>query len=235
MQMFRNMYKVISVIVFISVGLSACAPSQAAVQTAIAQTQSAYTSTPDLTNLTFATPTLATLTPLPADTATITPTPKPGSVDAPIPFGQKGTLTDPLSGGTFDLQVQDVVRGQKAIYLIQQASTENLNPPQGMEYIMVRVAATLTAGNLSISDYGFLVESKENLSDSFSTSVCCMTNVGYRIFDANLSSLGASTDGWIIRTAYIDDPHPLLVYRPGPGFDMADAVYFSLTPTTQSP
>ena len=215
--------------------LSACAPSRRAIQTAIAQTQSAYTSTPNLQSITFATPALATLTPKPTDTLTPSPTPKPGSLDAPIPFGDKGTLTDPLSGATFDLQAREVMRGQKAIYLIQQASTKNLNPPQGMEYIMVRVAITLDAGNLNLNDYGFLVDSRGSLSDSFSAPVCCMVNVGYQVLHAELSTLGSSSEGWIVRMAYINDPNPLLAFRAGAGTDLSNAVFFALSPTTQSP
>jgi len=222
-------------IFFISILLSACAPSQAAIQTAIAQTQSAYTSTPNAGNITFATPTLVTLTPPSTDTPTVSPIPKIGSMDSPILFNQKGTLTDPLSGGTFDLQVQQVVRGPEALYLVQQASTKNLNPPQGMEYILIKVTAALDSGNLNLTDYDFIVDSNGNLSDSFSSPVCCMTNVGYQIFRADLSTLGSSTDGWIARMAYINDPKPLLAYRTSVGNEMSNATFFSLTPTTQSP
>ncbi len=104
-----------------------------------------------------------------------------------------------------------------------------------MEYILIKVTLTLDAGNLNISDYDFVVDSNGNLSDSFSSPVCCMTNVGYQVLNADLSSLGSSTDGWIVRMAYINDPKPLLAYRAGIGFDMSNAVFFSLTPTTQSP
>ena len=214
---------------------SACTPSQAAIQTAIVQTQSAYTPTPNLGNITSATPTFATLTPPSTGMPTPSLIPKVGSIDSPILFNQKGALTDPLSGGTFDLQVQQVVRGAEAIYLIQQASTKNLNPPQGMEYILIKVTATLVSGNLSLSDYDFIVDSNGNLSDSFSSPVCCMTNVGYQIFRADLSTLGASTEGWIARLVYVNDPRPLLAYRTSVGNDMSKATFFSLTPVTQSP
>jgi len=235
MQQSLNIRKVVIAFFVVAVMLSACAPSQAAIQTAIAQTQSAYTSTPNLGNITFATPKLATMTPPPMDTPTVSPIPKIGSMDSPILFNQKGTLTDPLSGGTFDLQVQQVVRGPDALYLIQQASTKNLNPPQGMEYILIKVTATLDSGNLSLTDYDFIVDSNQNLSDSFSSPVCCMTNVGYQMFRAVLSTLGSSTDGWIARMAYINDPKPLLAYRTSVGNDMSNATFFALTPTTQSP
>jgi hypothetical protein len=215
--------------------LSACAPSQAAIQTAIAKTQSADTPTSSIANISFATPVLATLIPPPTDTPTPSPIPKVGTIHSPIPFNAKGTLTDVLSGGTFDLQVQEVLRGQKASYLIQQASTLNLNPPQGMEYILIKVTVTLDSGNLNLSDYDFMVSSNGRLSDSFSSPVCCMTNVGYQMLHAVLSSLGASTDGWIVRMAFIDDPKPLLVYRAGLGNNISNAVFFSLTPAVQSP
>ena len=220
---------------FIAAMLTACAPSRIAIQTAIAQTQSVYTPTPNLANIIFATPALATLTPKPTDTATASPIPKPGSMEAPIPFGVKEPLTDPLSGGTFDLQVREVLRGPKAIYLIQQASTRNLNPPQGMEYILIRVTITLDAGNLNLNDYAFSVNSNDYLLDSFASPVCCMTNVGYQVLQADLSALGSSTDGWIIRMAFINDPKPLLEYRAGTGNNLSEAVFFSLNPTTQSP
>jgi hypothetical protein len=235
MQQSFNTHKVLTAFFIVAVMLSACAPSQAAIQTAIAQTQSAYTPTSDITNPLIATPVLATLTPPPSNTPTASPIPKIGSLDSPVPFNVKGTLTDPLSGGTFDLQVQQVVRGSQALYLIQQASTKNLNPPQGMEYILIEVTATLDSGNLSLSDYDFIVDSNGNLSDSFSSPVCCMTNVGYQIFRADLSTLGSSTDGWIARIAYINDPKPLLAYRTSVGNDMSNATFFSLTPTVQSP
>ena len=235
MQQSINTRKVVVVFFVISVMFSACAPSRAAIQTAIAQTQSAYTPTSDITNILIATPVITTLTPPPTDTPTPSPVPKVGSMDSPIPFNAKGTLTDPLSGGTFDLQVQQVVRGSEATYLIQQASTKNLNPPQGMEYILIRVTATLDSGNLNLSDYDFIVDSNGNLSDTFSSPVCCMTNVGYQIFRADLSTLGSSTDGWIARMAYINDPKPLLAYRTSVGNDMSNATFFSLTPIVQSP
>ncbi len=235
MQQSFNTQKVLTAFFIAAVMLSACAPSQAAIQTAIAQTQSAYTPTSSIANTSFATPMLATLTPPPSDTATSSPIPKIGSLDSPVPYNAKGTLTDPLSGGTFDLQVQKVVRGPEALYLIRQASTKNLNPPQGMEYILIEVTATLDSGNLSLSDYDFIVDSNGNLSDSFSSPVCCMTNVGYQIFRADLSTLDSSTDGWIARMAYINDPKPLLAYRTSVGNDMSNATFFSLTPTVQSP
>ena len=182
-----------------------------------------------------ATPSLVTLTPPSTNMPTPSPIPEVGSIDSPIPFNQKGALTDPLSGGTFDLQVQQVVRGPDALYLIQQASTKNLNPPQGMEYILIKVTAALNSGNLNLTDYDFIVDSNQNLSDSFSSPVCCMTNVGYQMFRADLSTLGASTDGWIARMVYVNDPKPLLAYRTSVGNDMSNATFFSLTPTTQSP
>jgi hypothetical protein len=212
--------------------LSACAPSQAAIQTAIAQTQSAYTAT---SNIPLSTPALATPTTQPTNTPLPSPTPNLGSVDLPVAFGQKGTLIDPLSGGTFDLQVDEVVRGERAIYLIQQASTKNLNPPQGMEYILIHVTITLEAGNLNLNDTNFIVSSNGNLSDSFSSSVCCMTNVGYQLLHADLSSLGSSADGWIVRMAFINDPQPLLGFRVGANKDLSGVMFFALSPTTQSP
>jgi hypothetical protein len=235
MQQSLNMRKVVIVFFVIAVMLSACAPSRAAIQTAIAQTQSAYTPTSSIANIYLATPVLATLTPPPTDTPKPSPIPKVGSMDSPIPFNAKGTLTDPLSGGTFDLQIQQVVRGSEALYLIQQASTKNLNPPQDMEYILIKVTATLNSGDLNLTDYDFIVDSNQNLSDSFSSPVCCMTNVGYQMFRADLSTLGVSTDGWIARMAYINDPKPLLAYRTSVGNEMSNATFFSLTPTTQSP
>ncbi|HUH98392.1 MAG TPA: hypothetical protein VLZ89_13590 [Anaerolineales bacterium] len=213
--------------------LSACAPSQRAIQTAIVQTQSAQTPTPDPTAPAADTPVPATLMAPPADTPTPSPIPRVGTIDSPIPFNAKGTLTDPLSGGTFDLQVQQVLRGQKAAYLVQQASTLNLNPPQAMEYVLIGVRLTLDAGDLNISDYDFIVDSRGALSDSFSSPVCCMTNVGYQVLHADLSTLGASAEGWIIRMAYLDDPRPLLAYRAGN--DISKAVFFALSPAVQSP
>ena len=230
MQRFLN---VIAAMIALAAGLSACAPSQAAIQTAIAQTQSAYTPTSQSASAPTASPVLATLTPPPTHAPTASPIPEVGSINAPILFGQKGTLTDALSGGTFDLQVDEVLRGDKAIHLIQQASTKNLNPPQDMEYILIKVTVTLAAGNLNISDLDFIVDSNGNLSDSFSSPVCCMSAVGYQMLRAKLSSLGASTDGWIARMVYINDPKPLLAYRVGN--NLSNAVFFSLNPTTQSP
>ncbi len=56
MQQSLNMRKVVIVFFIVAVMLSACAPSQAAIQTAIAQTQSAYTPTSSIANISFATP-----------------------------------------------------------------------------------------------------------------------------------------------------------------------------------
>jgi hypothetical protein len=80
-----------------------------------------------------------------------------------------------------------------------------------------------------------MVYSNGNFSDTFSSPVCCMSAVGYKILHADLSSLGASTEGWIARMAFINDPKPLLAYRVGVGDNISNAVFFSLTPTTQLP
>jgi len=79
------------------------------------------------------------------------------------------------------------VRGSDAIYLIQQASTKNLNPPQGMEYILIKVTATLDSGNLKLSDYDLSWTAAEICPIRFLRLFAVMTNVGYQMFRADLS------------------------------------------------
>jgi len=61
---------------------------------------------------------------------------------------------------------------------------------------LIKVTATLDSA-IEIKRYDFIVDSSGNLSDTFSSPVCCMTQCRYQMFRADLSTLGASTDGWI--------------------------------------
>jgi hypothetical protein len=60
--------------------------------------------------------------------------------------------------------------------------------------------------------------------------VASTDEIGYPKLEANLIVPGTSTDGWIIRTVFIDDPKPLLVTKVGMDNDVADAIFFALSP-----
>jgi hypothetical protein len=217
--------------------LAACAPSASQVQTAVAQTQAAWT--PTITHTIQPTETLTvtytpqpTETPLPSLTPTLkatlvptsTPLPKLGSRTKPFPFGTEVSL---VKGGDqfITLTVSDVTRGDDAWVKIHGFNMFNPKAPDGQEYVLFMVSVDYTSGpqdsvfKLSRFDFGIL--SDNNILDKFITVVVNPE------FTANLFP-GGHYDGYIANLVYADDPTPLLYLGDPSGSGQNVAVYFSL-------
>jgi hypothetical protein len=119
-----------------------------------------------------------------------------------------------------------VIRGQEANVAVEQANMFNDDPPQDMEYALIRVNVTLTKGTLKMNEYEIYVTSNGQLFDATTVSACCIDEAGYPKFEANLISLGTSTEGWIVRPVFINDPNPLVVLGVKSGNDISDAIFF---------
>jgi hypothetical protein len=223
--------RIIIFICILVILLSACAPSQTVIQTAIAST---LTSAPTLTPFPSQTNTLfPTFTPTPTRTSTPRPTPtyEMGTFSNPYPFGWDVYLIHTESGETVDItmRVEKIIRGQEAWSIIYRANMFNDAPPSGMEVIMVEIYDKVTSmsGFLSLGRYDFSIATKGRIIDPYTYSPCCLNNAGYPEFDAKLNPGGELT-GWIASMVNIDDNAPLLVL--GADYDGRGGMYFSLTP-----
>jgi hypothetical protein len=209
--------------------LTACAPSETTIQTAIANT---LTAAPTLTTI----PT-QTNTPFP----TFTSTPKRTSTPRPTPTSDMGTFSNPLPSGysagmqrsvngvsvSFNFEIKNVIRGQDAWTIIYRANQFNDAPPSGMEAIMVElyVKVISTSGFLTLNNYDLSIATKGRVIGPFAYSPCCLNNAGYTEFDAKLNPGGELT-GWIASMVSIDDNAPLLVLDAD--YNGQGGVYFSL-------
>jgi hypothetical protein len=172
---------------------------------------------------------IQTSTPKPTQTPRPTPTLASGTMDHPYLVQEKARLTytylDQVS--ELDFQVVQVIRGQQANLAVEQGNMFNDDPPQDMEYALIRVKVTLIDGTLKMSDYELYVASNGQLFDGFTFSACCIDEAGYPKFEANLISPNTSTEGWIVRTVFINDPNPLVVVGVNGGNDVSDAIFFA--------
>lgn len=216
--------------------LSSCAPTQEQIEKAILETQTEevrlYTSTPADTNTPLPTDTpVATNTPKPTSTRRPTNTPRPtlGTFSNPFPFGAEAlmTLTDEGQKVSFNLKVEEIIRGDEAWSIIVRANRFNDPPPDGFEAILVKVYVknTSSAGFLELKYYDLALATKGNVLDGWFYSPCCLDNAGLVEFEAKLNPSGEHT-GWFPAAVHIDEYTPMLVVgadRSGKG-----GIYFSL-------
>jgi len=229
------MAKIYFLLIALIVCLAACAPSQQAIQTAIARTQTAIktstrrpTVTPQATHTLI--PTLTFIpTHIPIITPRKTPTPNVGTLDNPFPFGMLATLSR-SSGGEkiiFILQIKTVMRGQDAWSAIYSANRFNDAPPAGMEAIMIELYAKniSTSGILKFEKYDFSIVSRGRFIDAFDYSPCCLKNAGFLEFEILLAPNGEAS-GWIASMVSEGDQSPILAA----GSDQSGrgGIYFSL-------
>jgi hypothetical protein len=141
----------------------------------------------------------------------------------PVPFGRFFILTRKDSNVTFQLGIADAYRGEKASNDVKSASTLNIDPAEGMEYIFVGVKVDyVTSGDpntvLNFSTKDFLIYSKGAIipNNTFVFGV-------KPILEASLKP-GEKAEGWIVMQVNKDDPTPLVVYRPS--FGMTGEEYY---------
>jgi len=232
--------------------LTACssAPSEKAIQTALAGTMAAiptstawptYTPYPTSTAQPTFTP-YPTDTPKPTPTSTVTPlkpthtplkptdTPKPqmGTRNMPYPIGEASQLT--MSGNIqFTLTIKEVLRGDEALSKIQEANPSNNPPPSGFEFVLI-----LAEVNYNGNDGGLLTIEKDffstitssrliNYTQTTGYTPCCLEpDFSFSLFH------GGVAEGWIALPVYTNDASPLLVI--GILSNGTGGVFFSLTP-----
>lgn len=136
-------------------------------------------------------------TELPAPTDEPTPTEEPTPTPVPVQGMSRGNpfpLDALVEAPNWDVQVLEVIRGEDAWTQIQAANRFNEPPPEGMEYLLVRVKATSTYSDadshgISGSDFAVTGDQLQRYSRAF---VVTMDPE----LDADLFS-GGETEGWI--------------------------------------
>ena len=107
----------------------------------------------------------------------------------------------------------------------------NDDPPEGMEYVLIKTKLTYTGGEglVEASDSDFSSVSNGQVFDWSIGSVCCMEDVNHPEIDAKLISPGAEAEGWITQIVFIDDPYPMLAigsFRD----DLDDGLFWLISP-----
>lgn len=179
---------------------------------------------------------IQTSTPKPTNTPPPTPTPESGTMTRPYQIQEVAKLTWTYLFNTSDIEfrVVQVVRGQEALQVVMQANMFNDDPPQDMEYALIRVMVALKKGTLEMGDFNIYVASNGQLFD-WSSAPCCLDDAGYPKFEANLILPDTTTEGWIARPVFITDQNPLVVLGVKSSNDIGDAIFFDTIYPSVSP
>ena len=177
---------------------------------------------------------MPTQTPIPTkrftNTPKATPTPVTGTFNNPYPYG----MNAPLSYNDVNLhfQIVDVIRGYEANSIVKLANMFNEDPPEGMEYVLVRINLEYSGGEgaLKVSDSYFSSISSGNVFGWLDVSACCLQSVNYPELEATLISPGAKADGWIARFVFIDDPKPMIALLQSNWDDINEGIFWAITP-----
>ena len=181
-------------------------------------------------------PVIQTSMPKPTNTLRPSPTPQLGTMTQPYKIQEVANITWTYLFNTSDIEfrVVQIIRGQEAFQAVKQANMFNDDPPPNMEYALIRVMVTLKKGTLKMSDVNIYVASNGQLFD-WSSSPCCIEEAGYPKFEANLILPDTTTEGWIARPVFIDDPNPLVALGVKSGNDVKDAIFFDTIYPTINP
>lgn len=210
--------------------------SQGAIQTAIAQTQTASVPLqPPATN-----PPAATNTPSPTQAALPSPTTKFGTLANPFPYSVPTQLSQTSNGNTmyFILSISKTIRSSTAWSLIQSANMFNPAPPSDMEPILIQltISDVTGSGTLAISGMDFAVASNGRITKNMDYSVCCLDKVQMDELDNVTLLAGGTATGWIASLEAVGDQNSLLVLDPLLLLDQntaSSSLYFALPPTSQ--
>jgi hypothetical protein len=137
----------------------------------------------------------------------------------PFPFGEQYATLN------WDLQVLEVIRGDQAWQMIQQANQFNDPPQEGMEYILIKMKATSTAEDSeehSISDRDFNLTGSRLIQYSPASVV-----EPDPALDAILFA-GGETEGWIGFSVGKNEDNLILVFDELANFDENRFRFFAL-------
>lgn len=224
---------VIMFVIVLSVGACSEAPSEDDIQTAIANTANAVTPTnTDVptntsvpTNTTEPTETpMPTRTPVPTNTAQN----QPGSRSNPFSFGEPGTFVKD-GDKEFTVAVVEVLRGQDAYDRVMRANSFNDDPPEGFEYVLVKLSVNYIQGpspddmleisyNIWGNDYEMGCVSNNQIVTEVPWVSGLEPEIDFRLFP------GAQAEGYLALYCESGDENPLLYF----GVDDGGYQYFSL-------
>jgi len=156
-----------------------------------------------------------TSTPVPTFTPSNTPTPAPTFTPTPVPIGRSRSSPVPLGDvyqtADWELQVLEYKRGNDAWVDIQIASRYNNPPPEGMEYVLVKMRAkniSTEEVTKEINDWSFALTGDRNLVyDGMSWLQSPEPELDAELYP------GGETEGWIVMLAFAGDFNLVLIYE----------------------
>ncbi len=158
-----------------------------------------------------------------------------GTRSSPVPFGVPVALTNTAFGETWSwsLQVLEVIRGDAANVIVEQAEPHyNSKPEAGTSWMLIKLRVTLDAGGVfTFSSHDVNVLASGQLFSGHRYDVCCIEELGYPWLDASIADPGTSVEGWAVVPVATDESAPLLVLNVDEHrTELEDGVYLSLTP-----
>lgn len=212
---------VLMVILFAGCGKSSSSTPSAAIEPTIAHiVPSATLSAPTSTQAPLPTP---TFTSTPTATTTPTPTPPPVGETRSNPYPKDAVAHVP----GWDVQVVEVKRGEEAWSAIHAANMFNEPPPEGMEYLLVKIHVVSTATDdetHSISGCDFKITGERNIL--YSCDAASVVEPDPQL-DAELYA-GGESEGWAAYAIGKDEHNLLLVVDPLFNFDEEAIRYIAL-------
>lgn len=155
------------------------------------------------------------------DLSAITPTDLGEDRGSPAPFGET-VITE-----NYKVTILEVVRGEDAWAMIQEANMFNDEPAEGMEYVAFRVHIQYIGTD----------DEAESISEIF-FDITGSANVVYDdpfvvapdpVLDAKLYP-GGETEGWVVLQVAIDETNIMAIFNPLFSFTDADKRFMSLEP-----
>lgn len=144
----------------------------------------------------------------------------------PAPLNTEQTISISKYSGdyTVSIKITDAFRGQSAWAAIREANMFNKPAPDGKEYILFAVTATVE----SVSDDKSVNFSKYDFT-AFSSSNAEYERISVVLPDPEFDGsafAGGSIEGWVVATVDVNDEAPKVVY--GQKSDGSGGIWFSL-------
>ena len=174
----------------------------------------------------------STNTPRPTSTPRPTTPPSLGTINYPYPYMEEVNLIQ-NDKAEFSMQIVDLIRGEEAFRIILLANQFNDKPPQGMEYVLIKIRIRMTGGSgvVQLDNSDIATISNGQIFGGLDFSVCCLDSVNYQELEANLISIGAETEGWVARPVFIIDTKPMIAININTFIpDVEDGLFFALAP-----
>jgi len=147
-----------------------------------------------------------------------------GTRENPVPLGQPMDLTY-QGTANFQIIIQEVIRGQNAWIMVNQANIYNESPPEGMEYVLAKIGVNYQTSSdpdfeLAIDSFSFKSVSNNQIFDTPSI-VEPEPELSVRLFP------GGYGEGYITVSVYVNDPAPIIAFEQWLSFD-SKPYYFAI-------